>query len=219
MFDPETNENNDEEFQDAQEHNEEEEEINNTQLSDFDYLKGIMQNEYGNNEFSNSARINEEGEYDFNISRDDPDYKLYKRRVNYILLSRILRQLEGANLPIPSYDVLNGSGLIREIKPRLSLKTGSFNRFSYRKGLMGPFKKIIVREKGKDGILRYTGDRTLQDTVMDFRNRLADARALYEKLADGIIDTEMRWDGYLEGLQIDNNAVEGQVKGKKERQN
>ena len=112
MFDPTNEENNDDEFQDAREHNEEEEIWDDRKLSDFDYLKGIMQSEYGNNEFSNSARINEDGKYEFNISRDDPDYKLYRRRVNYILLSRILPQLEGTDLVVPSYDILNASGLI-----------------------------------------------------------------------------------------------------------
>ena len=77
---------------------------------------------------------------------------------------------------------------------------------------MGPLKKIIVREKGKDGRLHYTGDRTLQDTLMDFRGRLADARALYEELANGIIDQEMKWDGYLEGMQIDTGNLEGAVR-------
>ena len=63
MLDP-TNEGNheeEEEFDDARENNEEEEDIwDNTQLSNFDYLKGIMQSEYGNNEFSNSGQINKE---------------------------------------------------------------------------------------------------------------------------------------------------------------
>ena len=50
MFDPTNKENyhEEEEFQDAQENNEEEEEIwDDRKLSDFDYLKGIMQSEYG----------------------------------------------------------------------------------------------------------------------------------------------------------------------------
>ena len=36
-------------------------------------------------------------------------------------------------------------------------------------------------------------------------------------IADGIIDNEMRWDGYLEGLQIDTGNPEGWVEGKKEK--
>ena len=39
MFDPETNENNEEEFQDEEEHNEEEKIWNDRELTDFDYLK------------------------------------------------------------------------------------------------------------------------------------------------------------------------------------
>ena len=42
-----------------------------------------------------------------------------------------------------------------------------------------------------------------------------DARALYEELADGIIDREMKWDGLLEGMQIDTNRPEGAVKAQK----
>ena len=44
----------------------------------------------GRNEFSNSGRINEEGDYDFDIGRDDPDYANYRKRGNYIMLTRIL---------------------------------------------------------------------------------------------------------------------------------
>ena len=179
MLNPETSENNheeEEEFEDAQENNEEEEDIwGDTKLSDFDYLKGIMQSEYGNNEFSNSARVDEDGGYDLNISKDDPDYELYRRRTNYILLSRILPQLERANLPILSYDVLDASGIIREIKPRLSPKTSNFLGFDYKRNTFKSFKKIIVlKEKGPG--LQCTLDKTLQDVVMDFRGRLADAR-------------------------------------------
>ena len=174
-----------------------------------------MQSEYGNNEFSNSGRINEEGDYDFNISRDDPNYVAYRKRANYILLTRILPELEGANLVIPSYDVLEGNGIIRDIKPRFSEKTGRFNGFDYRTDPFKAFKRIIVREKGEEGRLRYTGDKTLQPVLKDFRDRLKDARELYDRIADGIIDTEMKWDGYLEGLQIDTNTVDGVMKAKK----
>ena len=57
MFDPNNEENmheEEEEFEDANENNEEEEIWNDRDLTDFDYLKGIMQREYGNNEFSNT---------------------------------------------------------------------------------------------------------------------------------------------------------------------
>ena len=218
MFDP-TNEENNDEFQDAREHNdeEEEEEMDNTQLSDFDYLKGIMQSEYRNNEFSTGRKINEDGDYDLNITRDNADYDVYKRRVNYILLSGILPELERKDFVVPSYDILNASGLIQEIKPRFSIKTGKFLGFDYQKGNIntGLFKVIVPKGKGPG--LRYTGDRTLQDTLMDFRGRLMDAQTLYEEHANGIIDQEMTWDNYFEGMQIDNNTIEGQVKGKREK--
>ena len=38
-------------------------------LSNFDIQKGIMQSEYGNNEFSNSAEITETGDYDLDLDR------------------------------------------------------------------------------------------------------------------------------------------------------
>ena len=38
---------------------------------------------------------------------------------------------------------------------------------------------------------------------------------MYEELAGGIIDSEMKWDGYLEGLQIDTNRPEGEIRAQK----
>ena len=60
--------------------------------------------------------------------------------------------------------------------------------------------------------MRYTGDKTLQPVLKDFRDRLMDARELYSRIADGIIDVEMKWDGYLEGMQIDTNTPEGTIR-------
>ena len=135
--------------------------------------------------------------------------------MNYIMLTRILPQLERPNLVVPSYDVLEGNGIIRDIKPRFSPKTGNFIGFDYRSDPFKAFKKIIVRERGKDGNLRYTGDKSLQTVLKDFRDRLMDVRELYNKIADGIIDSEMKWDGYLEGLQIYTNKAEGVIKAKR----
>lgn len=159
MFDQNSEENNEEEnFEDANENNEEEEEIwNDKDLSDFDYLRGIMQSEYGNNEFSNSGRITDEGDYDFDVGRDDPDREYYRRRANYILLSRILPQLdllEGPDFLAPSYDVMEGKGIIQSIKPRFSPKTNNFLGFDYRINPYKPFKKIIVKENSESGTLR-----------------------------------------------------------------
>ena len=133
------------------------------------------------------------------------------------MLTLFLPQLEGANLVVPSYDVLEGNGIIRDIKPRFSPKTGNFNGFDYRSDPFKAFKKIIVRERGKDGNLRYTGDKSLQPVLKDFSDKLMGARELYNKIADGIIDSEMKWDGYLEGLQIGTSRPEGVIKAKKAR--
>ena len=90
MIDPNDEYNEEDDFQDAEEERYEEE-LNEWQekmrrekeeegkvwddrrLSDFDYLKGIMQSEYRNNEFLNSAEITETGDYNLNLERDDPD--------------------------------------------------------------------------------------------------------------------------------------------------
>ena len=112
-------------------------------LSDFDYLKGIMQSEYGNNEFSNGAEITETGDYDINLERDDPDRENYWKRANYIMLSRLLEQLERPNFVVPSFDVMESYGTIRDIKPRFSPKTGRFLGIDYRTDPFKPFKKIL----------------------------------------------------------------------------
>ena len=177
-----------------------------------------MQSEYGNNEFSNSGRINENGEYEFNIDKNDPDYENLRKRANYKLLNRILPEVEGANFVIPSFDVFEGNGIIRDIRPIFSPKSEKLIRVEYRINHINPykgFKRIIVRDKGGNGILRYTGVKTLQETLNDFRGRLMDAQELYERMADGIIDQEMKWDGYLEGLGIDTNIAEGRVRAQK----
>ena len=69
------------------------------------------------------------------------------------MLTQILPQLEGANLVIPSYDVFDGNGIIRDIKPRFSPKTGNFVGFDYRQDPFKTFKRIIVRGKAKKGRL------------------------------------------------------------------
>ena len=216
MFDPNNEENNheeEEEFEDANESNEEEDVWNDKDLSDFDYLKGIMQSEYGNNEFLNSGRITDEGDYDFDVGRDDPDRENYRRRANYILLSRILPDFEGSDFVVPSYDVMEGHGIIQSIKPRFSPKTNNFNGFEYRKDPFKPFKKIIVRDKS--GGLRYTGDKTPKPILDDFREELNVARNVYEELATRIIDAEMKWDDFFEGIKLDRSTAEGWVKAKK----
>ena len=132
--------NEDEDFQDAEDEKYDEEwqqEVerqnyekiwNDTKLTDFDFLKGIMQSEYGNNEFSNSAEITETGDYDLNLERNDPDRENLRKRANYIMLSRLLGQLEGPNFVIPSFDVMKSYGTIRDIKPMFSPKTGKVFR-------------------------------------------------------------------------------------------
>ena len=127
-------------------------------LSDFEILKGIMQSEYGNNEFSNSAELTETGDYDLNLERDNPDGENLRKRANYIMLSRLLGQLEGPNFVVPSFDVMESYGTIRDIKPRFSPKTGRFLGIDYQTDPFKPFKRIIVY--GKGGILRYTRDKT-----------------------------------------------------------
>ena len=139
----------DESFEDAQDDENEriEDEFNEWQerndgrLSDFDFLKGIMQSEYGNNEFSNSAELTETGDYDLNLEKDDPERENLRRRANFIMLSRLLGQLEGPNFVIPSYDVMESYGTIRGIKPRFSPKTGRFLGIDYRMNPFSPFKK------------------------------------------------------------------------------
>ena len=108
------------EWKNRTEREEQERVWNDTELSDFELLKGIMQSEYGNNEFSNSAEITETGDYNLNLEQDDPDRANYRKRANYIMLSRLLGQLEGPNFVVPSFDVLEGYGLLRKIRPRFS---------------------------------------------------------------------------------------------------
>ena len=55
----------------------------------------------------------------------------------------------------------------------------------------------------------------MQPVLKDFRDRQMDTRRLYEELADGIIDAEMKWDRYLEGMQIDTNWPEGEIRAQK----
>ena len=206
-----------EEWQEQLEKNEEEEKVwNDTRLSDFDFLKGIMQSEYGNNEFSNSAQITETGDYDLNLERNDPDRKNFRKRANYIMLSRLLRQLEGPNFVIPSFDVMERYGTIMNIKPRFSPKTGRFLGISYRTGPYKLFKRIIVY--GKGGILRYTDEQSLQPLLRDFRKELADSSEIYKEISSGVIDSEMKWDGYLDALNIDRGTPEGWVEAKKEKE-
>ena len=92
MFDDNMENNENEDFQDAEEEQHEEEwqqqlekekegKIwDDRRLSDFDLLKGIMQSEYGNNEFSNSAELTETGDYDLNLERDDPNRENLRKR-------------------------------------------------------------------------------------------------------------------------------------------
>ena len=217
----------DNDFQDAEDEqleedwqsqlNKEEEKVwDDTRLSDFDFLKGIMQSEYGNNEFSNSAEITEEGDYDLNLEKDDPERKNLRLRANYIMLSRLLGQLEGPNFIIPSFDVMESYGTIRNIKPRFSQKTGRFLGISYRTGPYKLFKKIIVY--GKGGILRYTEEQSLQTILEDFREEINNSSKIYQEISSGIIDSEMNWDGYLDGLGIDRGTPEGWVRAKNEKE-
>ena len=145
------------EWKDRAEREEQEKVWNDTELTDFELLKGIMQSEYGNNEFSNSVEITETGDYDLNLERDDPDRENYRKRANYIMLSRLLVQLEGPNFVVPSFDVMEGYGLLRKIKPRFSQKTGRFLEIDYKTDSYKPFKEIIVY--GKRGILRNTDNK------------------------------------------------------------
>ena len=206
-------------FEDAQDdydENVQEEKVwDDRRLSDFDLLKGIMQSEYGNNEFSNSAKITDTGDYDLDLERDDPDRENYRKRANYIMLSRLLGQLEGPNFVVPSFDVMESHGIIRSIKPRFSPKTGNFLGIDYRMGPFKPFKKVIVY--GKGGILRYTEDISLRPLLNDFRAEIMKSSELYQEVSSGIIDSEMNWDGYLDALGINRGTPEGWVKAKNEK--
>ena len=61
------------EWKNITEREEQEKVWNDTELSDFELLKGIMQSEYGNNELSNSAEISDTRGYELGLERDDPD--------------------------------------------------------------------------------------------------------------------------------------------------
>ena len=134
------------------------------------------------------------------------------------MLSRLLGQLEGPDFVVPSFDVMESYGTIRNIKPRFSPKTGRFLGIDYRIGPREggkPFKKIIVF--GKGGILRYTKNKTLQPLLDDFRAELMRSSEIYQEISNGIIDSEMKWDGFLDALGIDRSTPEGWVKAKREK--
>ena len=173
-----------------------------------------MQSEYGN-KFSNSAEITETGDYDLNLDDKDPDRENLRKRANYIMLSHLLRQLEGPNFIVPSFDVMESYGAIRDMKPRFSHKTGRFLGIDYRTNTFKPFKRIIVY--GKGGILRYTEDVKLKPLIDDFRNEIVRSSKIYQEMLNGIIDKEMKWDGYLDALNIDRGTPEGWVKAKNEK--
>lgn len=66
---------------------------NDTKLSDFDLLKGIVQLEYGNNSFSNSGELTDTGDYNIVIDRDGEVREIDERkRVNHVALRRILKE-------------------------------------------------------------------------------------------------------------------------------
>ena len=188
---------------------------NDTRLSDFDLLKGIMQSEFGNNEFSSSAEITETGDYDLNLEKDDPDRVNYRKGANYIMLSRLLKQLEGPNFVVPSFDVLEGYGLLRKIRPRFSPKSGRFLGIDYKMVEYKDFREIIVY--GKGGILRYTKNQDLLPLLKDFRAEIRNSSEAYQEISAGIIDSGMNWDGYLDALNIDRGTPEGWVKAKNEK--
>ena len=132
------------EWKNRTEREEQEKVWNDTELSNWDLLKGIMQSEYGNNEFSNSAEISDAGGYELGLERDDPDRDNLRKRANYIMLSRLLGQLEGPDFVVPSFDVMEGYGLLRKIRPRFSQKSGRFLGIDYKMDPYKPFKEIIV---------------------------------------------------------------------------
>ena len=68
---------------------------------------------------------------------------------------------------------------------------------------------------GKGGILRFTKDATLQPLLQDFRDEVMRSSEIYQEMSNGIIDSEMKWDGYLDGLGIDRGTPEGWVEGKR----
>ena len=202
------------EWRNRTEQEEQENVWNDTRLSDFDLLKGIMQSEYGN-EFSNSAENTETGDYDLSLERDDPGRENLRKRANYVMLSRLLGQLEGPNFVVPNFDVLEGYGLLRKIRPTFSPKSGRFLGIDYKIDPFKPFREVIVF--GKRGILRYTKNQDLQPLLDDFRAEVRNSSEAYQEYSAGIIDSEMNLDGYLDTLNIDRGTPEGWVKAKNEK--
>ena len=106
-------------------------------LSDFDYLKGMLQAEYGDNPLSNSGEITDTGDYDFRTPDKDvldigPEKELHRRRANYIMLKRIL----GTLLPGYTYlgfDILEKNGVLQDTRVQFSPKTGRLLGISYRR--------------------------------------------------------------------------------------
>ena len=131
------------------------------------------------------------------------------------MLRRLLGQLEGPDFVVPSFDVMESYGTIRNIKPRFSPKTGKFLGINYRTDPFKPFKEIIV--KGNKGILRYTKNKALQPLLNDFGEEVVRSSEMYQEMSNGIIDSEMKWDTYIDGLNIDRGNPQGWVEGKREK--
>ena len=96
------------------------------------------------------------------------------------MLSRLLGQLEGPGFVVPSFDVMESYGTIRDIKLRFSPKSGRFLGISYRTDPFKAFKEIIVL--GKGGILRYTRNKTLQPLLNEFREELMRSSEIYQEI-------------------------------------
>ena len=127
-----------------------------------------------------------------------------------MMLRAILRGIEPDSI-YPSFDILEKSGILNDVNPRFSKKTGRLLGIEYRRSAVDPYREIIVFDP-KTKQLGFTRNKKNLVRLGDFKNILKHSREQYKQFNNGIIDTEMKWDSFFEGLNFDTNTEAGLIK-------
>lgn len=186
---------NDNDFQDAQEQEQQQEQQQEQEqegATDFDMLRDWLESEYGENDFSNNAEMNNTGGYNFNFDSSGPG-KVGSDEVKRGEMKIILDEVEGIGTT-PSIELLRKYDIFDDVEVTRSDKTENFLGLKFR-GV-----DVVVWDKSARGFRFTTSEQgRAQEHLEEFRERLYKARVEYREQVDGMVDEEMAWDGFFEG--------------------